>query len=166
MRIESIALHRDRVATLAAWHHAQWGHLYSHWTYEVAFAELDEQATRAQGLPTTLLALEGEELLGSVSLVFEDAPELQEHGSPWLASLYVRPEARGRGIGAALVRAALARAEVEGVGELFLFTPEHRDFYARLGWRPLARTALKGTAVDLMCIRPAGAAPDPARSAA
>ena len=165
MRIEPIVQHRDRIATLAAWHHAQWGHLYSHWTYEVAFAELREQASREQGLPTTLLALDGEELLGSVSLVFEDAPELQEHGSPWLASLYVKPEARGRGIGAALVRAALARAAEEDVEELFLFTPEHRDFYARLGWRPLARTALKGTAVDLMCIAPR-ARTDPARSAA
>ena len=165
MRIEPLALHRDHVATLAAWHHAQWGHLYSHWTYDVAFAELGEQATRAQGLPTTLLALDGEQLLGSVSLVFEDAPELQEHGSPWLASLYVRPEARGRGIGTALVNAALARAAEEGVPELFLFTPEHRDFYARLGWRPLARTALKGLPVDLMCIAPQ-AGTHPAWSAA
>ena len=157
MRIEPIATHRGHVATLAAWHHAAWGQLYSHWTYEVAFAELDEHASRTQGLPTTLLALDGEELLGSVSLVFEDAPELQEHGSPWLASLYVKPEARGRGVGAQLARAAVARAAQEGVGELFLFTPEHRDFYARLGWRPLARTALKGTAVDLMCIEPPAA---------
>jgi predicted N-acetyltransferase YhbS len=157
MRIEAIDAHRDRVATLAQWHHAQWGYLYSHWTYEVCVRELEEHASRAGGLPTTLLALEGDELLGSVSLVFEDAPELQEHGSPWLASLYVKPEARGRGIGARLARAAVARAAAEGVGELFLFTPEHKDFYARLGWRPLARTALKGTPVDLMCILPADA---------
>jgi GNAT superfamily N-acetyltransferase len=157
MRIEPIAAHRGRVATLAAWHHAQWGHLYSHWTLDVCRAELEAHAARADGLPTTLLALEGEELLGSVSLVFEDAPELQEHGSPWLASLYLKPEARGRGFGAQLARAAVARAADEGVEELFLFTPEHRDFYARLGWRPLARTALKGTAVDLMCIAPASA---------
>jgi predicted N-acetyltransferase YhbS len=161
MRIESIDAHRDRVATLAAWHHAQWGHLYSHWTLEVCRDELDEHAQRKSGLPTTLLALDGDELLGSVSLVFEDAPELQEHGSPWLASLYVKPEARGRGIGARLANAAVARAKAEGVDELFLFTPGHREFYARLGWREIARTALKGTPVDLMCIAPA-AAKDPA----
>ena len=154
MRIEPIAAHRAHVATLATWHHAHWGHLYSHWTRAVCLAELEEHAGRADGLPTTLLALEGDELLGSVSLVFEDAPELQEHGSPWLASLYVKPDARGRGLGAQLARAAVARAAAEGVPELFLFTPEHKDFYARLGWRPLARTALKGTAVDLMCIAP------------
>ena len=154
MRIEPIAAHPGRVDTLAAWHHAQWGHLYSHWTYEVCREELAGHAARESGLPTTLLALEGEELLGSVSLVFEDAPELQEHGSPWLASLYVKPEARGRCVGAALARAAVARAAAEGVGELFLFTPEHREFYGRLGWNPIARTALKGTPVDLMCIAP------------
>ena len=158
MRIEPIASHRGQVATLAAWHHAAWGHLYSHWTMEVAHSELEEHASRTSGLPMTLLALDGEELLGSVSLVFEDAPELQEHGSPWLASLYVKPQARGRGVGAALVRSVVALASQEGVGELFLFTPEHRDFYARLGWRPLARTALKGTDVDLMCIAPASRA--------
>jgi len=161
MRIEPIAAHPGRVDTLAAWHHAQWGHLYSHWTYEICRDELAEHASRNSGLPTTLLALDGEELLGSVSLVFEDAPELQEHGSPWLASLYVRPEARGRGLGAGLARAAVARAAQEGVQELFLFTPEHREFYARLGWKQIARTALKGTPVDLMCI-----APPRARSAA
>src|SRR5687767_1256927 len=155
MRIEAIAAHRDRVATLAAWHHAEWGHLYSHWTLEVARAELEEHATRTRGLPTTLVALEDDALLGSVSLVLEDAPEFAEHGSPWLASLYVTRPARGRGLGAALVRAAVARAADEGVAELFLFTPEHREFYQRLGWRPLARTALKGTGVDLMCIAPA-----------
>ncbi len=154
MRIEPIEHHRERISTLAAWHHAQWGHLYSHWTQGVAAAELEEHAGRAAGLPTTLLALEGGELLGSVSLVLEDAPELQEQGSPWLASLYVVPAARGRGVGAALVRAAVAKAAAEGVEELFLFTPEHRDFYRRLGWRELARTALKGTAVDLMSIAP------------
>jgi len=154
MRIEPISLHRGQVATLAAWHHAQWGYLYSHWTHEVCLAELQSHAERDAGLPTTLLAFDGDDLLGSVSLVFEDAPELQEHGSPWLASLFVKPEARGRGVGALLTRAAVARAAQEGVGELFLFTPEHREFYARLGWQEIARTALKGTPVDLMCIAP------------
>ena len=139
---------------LASWHHAQWGHLYAHWTLEVAAAELADHATR-RTIPTTLVAVEGGLLLGSVSLVLEDAPEFCGHGSPWLASLYVRPEARGRGLGAALVQAAVAHAATLGVDELLLFTPEHAGFYQRLGWRPLARTSLLGTPVDLMSIAPA-----------
>jgi GNAT superfamily N-acetyltransferase len=152
--IEFLDRHAGLAPTLAGWHHAQWGHLYDHWTLDVARAELADHATR-RGLPTTLVAVEAGEPLGSVSLVLEDAPELCEHGSPWLASLYVRPEARGRGLGARLVQAAVAHAAALGVSELFLFTPEHAGFYARLGWRPLARTALLGTPVDLMTIAPA-----------
>ena len=153
MRIEFLDRHAGLVPTLACWHHAEWGHLYSHWTLEVAARELADHATR-RTLPTTLVMVEQGAPLGSVSLVLEDAPELCEHGSPWLASLYVRPEARCRGLGARLVRAAVAHAASLGVDELFLFTPRHADFYARLGWRPLARTALLGTPVDLMCIVP------------
>ncbi len=153
MRIEFLDQHPGLVPTLAAWHHAQWGHLYEHWTLEVAQAELEDHAQR-RSLPTTLVLLDGEVLIGSVSLVLEDAPELCDHGSPWLASLFVKPEARGHGFGAMLARAAVAKAAEQGIAELFLFTPEHAAFYERLGWRRLARTALKGTAVDLMQIAP------------
>ena len=153
MRIEFLDQHPGLVPTLAAWHHAQWGDLYDHWTLDVARAELEDHAQR-RTLPTTLVLLEGESLLGSVSLVLEDAPELCEHGSPWLASLYVVPEARGRGLGARLVREAVAKAAEQGIDELFLFTPEHAAFYEHLGWRRLVRTTLKGTAVDLMQIEP------------
>jgi GNAT superfamily N-acetyltransferase len=153
MRIDYLDQHREHIRTLAAWHHGQWGHLYDDWTLDVTQAELEGQASQ-RSLPTALVAVDGEQLLGSVSLVLEDAPELCEQGSPWLASLYVRPDARGRGIGAGLVKAAVALAAREGVEELFLFTPEHAAFYQRLGWRLLTRTALKGTPVDLMQITP------------
>jgi len=54
--------------------------------------------------------LDGDELLGSVSVVMEDAPELQSYGSPWLASLFVVEDARGQGLGQALVEAAVELA--------------------------------------------------------
>jgi GNAT superfamily N-acetyltransferase len=142
------------VPTLAAWHHAQWGHLYDDWTLDVATAELQDHATR-RAIPTTLLALEGETLLGSVSLVEEDAPELRDQGDAWLASLYVVPEARGRGLGQQLVRALVAFAAAQGIARLWLFTPEHAAFYARLGWRPHGRATLRGVDVQLMDIVPA-----------
>lgn len=156
MHIEFLDRHPGLVPTLAAWHHGEWGHLYSYWTLEVATRELAGHATR-RSLPTTLVMVEQGAALGSVSLVLEDSPELSEHGSPWLASLFVRPESRGRGLGAQLVHAAVSHAATLGVDELFLFTPQHAGFYAQLGWRPLARTALLGTPVDLMCIAPRAA---------
>ena len=127
--------------------------MFDDWGIEVVRAELEGHATR-RTLPTTLVVVEGGQALGSVSLVLEDAPEFCDQGSPWLASLFVAPEYRGRGLGAMLVHAAVDAAAGQGIDELFLFTPEHADFYARLGWSRMLRTILKGTPVDLMHIHP------------
>ena len=141
-------------ATLARWHYAQWGELYSDWTLEVATDELHDHATR-RCVPTTLVAMQGDQPLGSVSLVLEDAPELRDQGDAWLASLYVVPEARGLGLGVRLARALVAFAAEQKVERLWLFTPEHAAFYARLGWRLQGTAKLRGVPVQLMDIVPA-----------
>ena len=153
MDIRFLADHPGHAPVLAQWHHATWGHLYDDWDLATATAELQDHATR-RALPTTLVAEENGELLGSVSLVEEDAPELRGHGDAWLASLYVRPEARGRGLGADLVKALVRFAAGQGVERLWLFTPEHEDFYARLGWRHAGSATLRGVPVQLMDIQP------------
>ncbi|MFT3669344.1 MAG: GNAT family N-acetyltransferase [Pseudoxanthomonas sp.] len=154
MRIDAIGRHPHYIPDLAAWHHVEWGPLYDDWTLEAATAELADHATRTS-LPTTLLLMEGEVLLGSVSLLIEDAPALQDRGSPWLGSLFMRPDARGRGGGRVLVDAAVAHAADEGVAVLRLFTLWHEDFYAGLGWQVEERTTLHGTPVVIMSIMPA-----------
>ena len=154
MRIEAIGRYPQYIPDLAAWHHAEWGPLYDDWTLDAAIAELVDHATRTS-LPTTLLLMDDEALLGSVSLLIEDAPALQDRGSPWLGSLFVRPEARGRGSGRRLVEAAVTHAAGEGVALLRLFTLWHEDFYASLGWQVEERTSLHGTPVVIMSIRPA-----------
>lgn len=155
-RILPLAEQPGHAATLARWHHAHWGEFFdpAEWDLAIATAELEDHATR-RGLPTTLVALDGDDLLGSVSLVQEDAPQLRHVGEAWLASLYVRPEARGRGLGARLVRECVALAAREGLARLWLFTPEHAGFYARLGWRPAGTAMLRGRRVQLMDIVPA-----------
>jgi ribosomal protein S18 acetylase RimI-like enzyme len=140
--------------TLARWHHAQWGELYSDWTLDVAINELNDHATR-RSIPTTLVAMQGDALLGSVSLVLEDAPELRDQGDAWMASLFVAPEARGQGLGSLLANELLAFAAQQKIGRLWLFTPEHASFYARLGWRPQGSARLSGIPVQLMDIIPA-----------
>ena len=53
--------------------------------------------------------------------------------SPWLAALYVIPAARRRGVGAALIEAALARAAQFAAGTIYLLTTDQEAYYARLG---------------------------------
>jgi N-acetylglutamate synthase-like GNAT family acetyltransferase len=149
LEISFLADQPQYVDQLADWHHAQWQHLYSDWTHDIARAELLDHALR-KTIPTSLVLLENEMLLGSVSLVEEDATELSHIGSPWLASLYVKPCERGKGHGARLVKALLQHAKNISIHEIFLFTPEHKDFYQQLGWRELHQANLNGEYVDVM----------------
>lgn len=151
LSIEFLADNPRWISTLAAWHHGEWAHLFDDWTLEVAAVELADHATR-RSIPTTLVLHDGEHLLGSASLVIEDAPELQGEGSPWLASLYVVPSERGHGHGSRLVRAAVALAAEQGVACLYLFTPDQAAFYQRLGWTLRLQTRLHGNDVTLMDI--------------
>jgi len=141
----------DRLPTLARWHHAEWAGLYAEWSEDQALAELLDAARAEATVPTTLVALADDgALLGSVSLVAEDSPELAAFPGPWLASLFVTPEARGRGLGEALVHALVARAAAEGIPRLRLFTPQHRAFYERLGWALETPARVGGQAVDVL----------------
>ena len=139
----------QHVAQLAAWHHAQWHEYHTGWTHEVARIELQSH-TLSRALPTTLVLIENNLLLGSVSLLEDDAVELSAIGNAWLASLYVKPEARGRGFGAQLVKALMQHAKNIKLKEIFLFTPEHKAFYQMLGWKVLQQATVNGQRVDVM----------------
>ncbi len=60
-------------------------------------------------MPTTFVALKDGKPAGSASLVNLDLSSRQEL-SPWLAAVYVSPEHRNQGIGAALVNRVVDEA--------------------------------------------------------
>ncbi len=150
MRIDFLADHPQHALTLARWHHREWGALMRDWSHGDAERELTGHATR-RTIPTTLVLLDDDALLGSVSLLDDDASQFRDL-SPWLANLFVAPPARGRGLGAGLVGAAQNLARELGVPRLYLFTPEHLDFYQRLGWQRLGERLLDAHPVSLMAI--------------
>ncbi|PIQ38258.1 MAG: GNAT family N-acetyltransferase [Lysobacterales bacterium CG17_big_fil_post_rev_8_21_14_2_50_64_11] len=139
------------VPVLARWHHAQWGALIRDWSLATAQAELQAQAAQ-RAMPATLVLHVDGALAGSVSLLDNDVPEFADRG-PWLASLYVVPTLRRRGLGERLLSAAVSHARGCGVATLYLFTPEHRDFYARHGWRLLEMRALGEQPVAIMTMQ-------------
>jgi GNAT superfamily N-acetyltransferase len=91
----------------------------------------------AAGLPTDDLGAEpyryfawGDEAWGGLG-AGEDA---------LLRSVVVRPEARGRGVGTALVEALVAAARQQGTQRLWLLTTDAAPFFGRLGWRAADRS--------------------------
>ena len=89
----------------------------------------------ARGERILLAAYDGHALLGTVQVVFA-GPENQPHRAD-VAKMLVHGEARRRGVGAALMRAAEDSARAAGRTLLVLDTVTGGDaerLYARLGW--------------------------------
>ena len=134
---------------LAAWHVREWAHVFPDWDERAAQNEFAEQL-QTDSLPATWLAFDGDQLIGSISVLLEDAPELNDIAGPWLASFYIIPEARGKGAAQALMMTASEAVTAWGYTEWFLFTPHHAEYYARHAWQETERRELHGETVTLM----------------
>ncbi len=152
--IELLADHVDLVPTIARWHWDEWGCLDHDGSLESWTANLATYTLR-DAIPTAFVAIEGISPVGSVSLVKHDMSIYAEL-SPWLSGLYVRPEFRRQGIGAALVKRVVKAAAELGVDRLYLYTHPAPQFYARLGWREVTRDRYDGQDITIMCIETSG----------
>ncbi len=140
--------HGDAVLTLASWIQEEWEHSFLEATFEELVSELERRTTRRR-IPETFVALEGDRLVGTASIVKHDMSTCLEL-SPWLSAVYVAPEYRNRGIGSKLVRKAMQEAHILGVKRLYLFTPDRMRFYTRLGWNILEQTTYHKEDVVIM----------------
>lgn len=137
LRIDFLKNHPGHLLTVARWIYDEWDH--------VTAPNLDAVVEATVGrmnddrVPLTLVALRGNECVGTVGLWERDLsarPDL----SPWLAALYVHPAARSAGVGGALIEALVATARGLGIGRLYLHTETAAEYYRNKGWRPLFRT--------------------------
>jgi amino-acid N-acetyltransferase len=86
----------------------------------------------ASHLDAFLLAFDQDLLTGSVGLERYGADGL-------LRSLAVRPDYRGRGLGADLTRRALQEASRLGLRRVFLLTETAAEYFPRFEFRPVSR---------------------------
>jgi GNAT superfamily N-acetyltransferase len=56
----------------------------------------------------------------------------------YLADVFVLDEARGQGVGRAMVRALMEHPELQGLRRWFLATLDAHGVYEALGWQPIA----------------------------
>jgi GNAT superfamily N-acetyltransferase len=96
-------------------------------------AQLTKLATRPDEYETALIACVDGRLAGICLLVLQEFEPLHDV-SPWLASLYVAPEYRERGVARKLVAAIEDQARSNGVARLHLYTGDAEKFYLKCDW--------------------------------
>jgi N-acetylglutamate synthase-like GNAT family acetyltransferase len=148
MKIEYLADYPAFVPTIATWQQAQFGYLTPTATLEDRTERL-RRSLQTDALPMALIALsETGTLLGSAGIL--PTTITHQHLTPWLSSVYVPGEHRGRGIASALSLRAVAEATKLGFERLYLSTPHSESLYARIGWKTFARIEHNGTPLTLM----------------
>jgi GNAT superfamily N-acetyltransferase len=150
MRIEPLANCPESIPTLAQW-------ICDEWPFEGrcradAETQLQENLNR-DCLPITWVARSGGTIIGTGSLDLSDLPlPAYSHLSPWLASLYVVPSARGQGVGSALVNHLVDFARAHAIATVHLWTPGSTALYDKSGWKPFATAVYAGHPITLMRI--------------
>jgi predicted N-acetyltransferase YhbS len=133
MRIEYLPNEMRAIWQVAGWLHAEFGHRGRGSTLETRILRICERAQK-RALPLAFIARENGSIVGTASLVAHDI-DARLDLTPWLASVYVSPSHRNRGIGASLCRRVVQEARTLGFGRIYLFTFDKTSFYKSLGWK-------------------------------
>ncbi|MCQ8119983.1 GNAT family N-acetyltransferase [Methylomonas rosea] len=150
LNIINLSQEPHQIPTLAQWHHAEWADLNPGQTLEHRIDRMQAYLS-SKLIPSTFICKHEDQLAGSAAIIESDMdthPEL----TPWLASVYVAPEFRRKGIGAKLVKHVMLQAKTAGVAKLYLFTPDRADFYAKLGWVAIAEEVYRDHRVTAMSV--------------
>jgi predicted N-acetyltransferase YhbS len=147
IEIHHLLDHAHHLPTVAAWQQAEFGYLSPGGTMEQRTERLRSASDKAR-LPLALVAISGNDLVGSAALAATTLTH--KHLTPWLSSVFVPPEQRGKSIASKLSLAAIAEADRLGFETIYLFTPKNEALYARLGWQTFEHAAINGTRVCLM----------------
>lgn len=134
---------------ISGWHHKEWGYLNPGRTLEMRLVDMHKHL-EGHNIPTTFVAIT-DQVVGSAALIESDMPERPEL-TPWLASVFVAPDARKEGVGRALVQRVMQHASAVGVKTMYLYTPDRAHFYKHMGWRTMEEIEYHGASVTLMKI--------------
>lgn len=131
LRLDWLKHHMAHSDTLAQWLHQQFHYEYA----DVPLADWQREFAEGQhnGQWQCLVALAGDRLLGSAALASDDLPGRSDLG-PWLACVFVAPQARGQGLAEQLIEGVCEHARSNGVATLYLHTHDQDAYYAKRGW--------------------------------
>ena len=147
VEIVTTAARPDLIQAAAEWIWREWG--IRRGRALAAVAARMAARTAPCGPEQSIVLLDGGVPAATASLVHQDLdarPDL----TPWLASVFVHPDFRGRGHAPRLVRSIEASCAAAGVATLYLNSHTAVPLYAKLGWQPIGSAADLDTVVTVM----------------
>ena len=130
--IVTLAHRPDLAPTVADWIWHEWSK-HDGYSFEQTL-EYVAASSAGKDIPQTFVLLVDGEPAGTSSLVAADMKERPDL-TPWMASVFVVPEARRRGHVIPLIRTIETAAVAAGIPGLWLYTDTAEGIYARAGWR-------------------------------
>lgn len=146
LEIAFLADYPEYIQTCVSW-------AYGHWACQtgIPFGTVLDKFTigaNKETLPLTVIALINSKPAGMVSLWKADAG--RQDYTPWLASLYVHPFHRKKGISIRLIERLIEEARRLSFRELFLVTEEAKELYSRFGWNEIEKMTTPHGEASLM----------------
>ena len=149
MEIGFLADHPEFIEALAPLVAEHWRPILTGETVASRTAKLRDHLNR-KILPIAWVAYSQSTVFGTAALRAQDLPG-HEHLTPWLGGVFVVPQFRGKGIGAALTAAVEQYAKnLPGISTLYLFTLDKQAWYKSLGWSMLEPCTWCNRAGDIM----------------
>lgn len=135
--IEPLTACPEMIPVCASWSFGHWD-CQTGTTFEETNRLFCDAVNGEASLPLTFVATVNHKPAGMISLResdFKDRTDL----SPWLASLYVHPSHRNKGVSLLLIERLELAAERLGYRRLYLTTEDSSGLYEKNGWQQIDR---------------------------
>ena len=134
-KVASLAEYPHHWQLAAQWSFVAWRHEFPSDTVQTYLDQYALAASESEKLIEVFTAIDSQDnLLGVATLVDDDElPDAPEPG-PWLAAVFVTPDARKFGVGSALVEHVVNRARELGYPKIYLYTEHQENWYASKSW--------------------------------
>ena len=134
-KVSSLAEHPHHWQTAAEWSFEAWKHDFPSDTVHTYLDQYALASSEPEELLEVFAAIDSQDDLLSVATLVDDdeLPDAPEPG-PWLAAVFVTPDARKFGVGSALVEHVVNRARELGYPKIYLYTEHQELWYASKGW--------------------------------
>lgn len=133
MEIKLLSECREYQTQIVDWLWKEWGNEKNYERYKMII----EHSMDPDNLPQTFVAVEDGKAVATIGLWRCDLMSRQDL-FPWLASLYVDPEYRSRGIGKKLQDFIIRYCKEKNYETVYLYT-DLVDYYEKTGWQIIGK---------------------------